>query len=109
MFESLGYTGNKVVVRNHRGEVMAALSQKIELRQTVELAEAQAAYRAVKLAQEMSFFGVQVEGDCPMVIQALKAQARCNTLYGHVIKDTWQLGATPQFCQLQHVHRRVIS
>ena len=50
MFESLGYTGIKVMVRNHRGEVMVALSQKIELRQTVKLAEAQAAYRAVKLA-----------------------------------------------------------
>ena len=60
---------------------MATLSQKIELRQTVELAEAQAAYRAVKLAREMSFFGVQVEGDCPVVIQALKAQAQCDILW----------------------------
>ena len=85
---------------------MAALSQKIELRQTVELAEAQAAYRAVKLAQEMSFFGVQVEGDCPMVIQALKAQARCNTLYGHVIEDTRRLGAALQFCHFQHVRQK---
>lgn len=50
MFESMGYAGIKVVVRNQRGEVMAALSQKIEHRQTLELAEARATYRAVKLA-----------------------------------------------------------
>ena len=71
----------------------------------MELAEAQAAYRAVKLAQEMSFFGLQVEGDCLVVIQALKAQARCNTLYGHVIEDTRRLGAALQFCQFRHVPR----
>ena len=71
----------------------------------MELAEAQAAYRAVKLAQEMSFFGLQVEGDCLVVIQALKAQARCNTLYGHVIEDTRRLGAALQFCQFRHVRR----
>lgn len=103
MFRSLGYAGIKVVVRNHRWEVMAALSQKIELPQTVELAEARAAYRAVKLAQEMNFFRAQAEGDCLMVIQALKAQAWCNTIYGHVIKDTRRLGVALQFCQLQHL------
>ena len=71
----------------------------------MELAEAQAAYRAVKLAQEMSFFGLQVEGDCLVVIQALEAQALCNTLYGHVIEDTRGLGAALQFCQFRHVRR----
>lgn len=63
----------------------------------MELVEARATYRAVKLAQEMSFFRVQAEGDCLMVIQALKAQARCNTIYGHVIKDTRRLGVALQF------------
>ena len=108
MFESLGYADIEVVVRNHRREVIAALSQKIELCQAVELAEAQAAYRAVKLAQEMSFFGVHVEGDCLVVIQALKAQARCNTLYGHVIEDTRRLGAALQFCQFQHIRQAYV-
>lgn len=36
----------------------------------------------------------------------MKAQARCNTLYGHVIEDTRRLGAALQFCHFQHVRQK---
>ena len=61
------------------GDVMAALSQRIALPQTMALAETRATHRTVTLAQELSIFRVQVEGDCHVVIQALTSQARCTT------------------------------
>ena len=74
LFDHLGYAGIGVVVRDHRGEVMAALSQKIALPQSVALAEARAAHKAITFAQELSFFRIQVEGDCLGVIRALQSQ-----------------------------------
>lgn len=87
------------------GNIIAALSQKIGLPQTMELVGAWAAHKAMILAQELCIFKMQVEGDCLKVIQALTTQARCNTLYGRVIEDTHKLGATFQHCQFQHVRR----
>ena len=83
-------------MRDDRGTVLAALSQKIALTQSVEMAEALAAKRAVHLASEMSFLRVVVEGDCKRVVQALQAHGRSLTLYGHVIEDARRLGATLQ-------------
>ena len=73
MFEYLGFAGLGVVIRDCRGNVLAALSQKIALPQSVEMAEALATKRAVQLAIEMSFLRVMVEGDCKRVVQALQA------------------------------------
>ena len=53
---------------------MAALSQKIALPQLVALVEARVAHRAITFAQEISFFRIQVEGDCLGVIHALQSQ-----------------------------------
>ena len=74
LFDHLGCVGIGVVVRDYKGEAMAALSQKIALPQSVALAEARAAHKAITFAQEMSFFRIQVEGDCLGVIRALQSQ-----------------------------------
>ena len=105
MFEHLGFTGLGVVIRDCRGNVLAALSQKIALPQSVEMAEALATKRAVQLATEMSFLRVMVEGDCKRVVQALQAHGRSLTLYGHVIVDACRIGATLQICSFHHVLR----
>ena len=105
LFEHLGIAGLGVVVRDVRGNVLAALSQKIALPQSVEMAEALAAKRAVQLATEMSFLRVVVEGDCKRVVQALQAPGRSLTLYGHVIEDVRRIGATLQTCSFHHVLR----
>ena len=84
---------------------MAAFSQKIALPQLVALAEARAAHRAITFAQEISFFCIQVEGDCLGVIRALQSQGQCKTLYGHVVDDTQRLGYALHSCQFFHIHR----
>ena len=54
--------------RDYEGNVIAALSQRVELVQSVEMAEALAARKAVVFARELSFFEVIIEGDCLCVI-----------------------------------------
>ncbi|KAK7842554.1 hypothetical protein CFP56_013632 [Quercus suber] len=98
LFDHLGFAGLGVVVRGCQGNVLAALSQKVALPQSVEMAEALAAKRAVQLAMEMSFLRVMVEGDCKRVIQALQASGRSLTLYGHVLEDIRRVGSTLQIC-----------
>ena len=54
---------NWVVVRDHEGCIVAALSQRVRLTQSMEMAEALAARRAVVFAKELSLSNVLVEGD----------------------------------------------
>nr|XP_023907618.1 uncharacterized protein LOC112019310 [Quercus suber] len=105
LFDHLGCAGLGVVVRDWRGNVLAALSQKVALPQSVEMAEALAAKRAVQLATEMSFTRVLVEGDCKRVVQALQTLGRCLKMYGHLIADARRLGATLQTCTFHHTLR----
>ena len=91
--------------RDYQGHVLAALSQKVEPVQSVDMAEALAARRAVVFARELSFFEVQIEGDRLRIIQALQASNRCYTLYGHIIDETKRLGSLLRQCQFQHVKR----
>ena len=91
MFEALDCTGIGVVVRDHEGCIVAALSQRVRLTQSMEMAEALAARRAVVFAKELSLSDVLVEGDCLRVMQALAGSGRCNTLFGQVIEDTRRL------------------
>ena len=51
--------------------MLAALNQKVGLVQSVEMAKALVARRAVVFARELSFFEVHVEGDYLRIIQAL--------------------------------------
>ena len=88
MFEHLGLARLGVVFRDYDGNIITALSQKIKLPQTIELAEALAARRAVTLAAKLSIHKVMVEGDCMRVVQALKDHGRCLTMFGNVIEET---------------------
>ena len=94
-----------MVFRDHTSQVIAALSQKIPLVQTVELAEALATKRAVGFALELSLFSVELEGDCARVISALNALKSCNTLFGHVTDDCKRVSTSLRFCKFQHVRR----
>ena len=82
LFEHLGFAGLGMVVRDCRRNVLAAFSQKVALLQSVEMAEALVAKRAVQLAIEMSFLRVMVEGDCKRVVQALQARVEVSHCMG---------------------------
>ena len=94
-----------MVFCDHTGQVIVALSRKIPLVQTVELAEALVARRAVGFALELSLFSVELEGDCSRVISALNALKSCNTLFGHVTDECRRVSTSLRFCKFQHVRR----
>ena len=104
-FYASGCAGIGVVFRDHMGQVIVALSQKIPLVQTLELAEALAAGRAVGFALELSLFSVKLEGDCSRVISALNASKSYNTLFGHVTDECRRVSTSLRFCKFQHVRR----
>ena len=106
LFEGSGCAGIGVAIRDSSGAIIAALSQKIPLPHSVELAEALAAHRAVVFVQEISIFKVLVEGDCLSVISALRAPVGCHTLYGNIVEDTHRLASHFQSCRFSHVQRR---
>ena len=104
-FDASGCAGIGVVFRDHTGQVIAALSQKIHLVQIVELAEALAAKRAVRFPLELSLFSVELEGDCSKVISTLNASKSCNTLFGHVTDECRRFSTSLRFWKFQHVRR----
>ena len=95
MFKSLGYAGIELVVQNHLGGGGGgeALSQRIALPQTMALAETRATHRTVTLAQEMSVFRVQVERGLSRGHPGFDVSSKVYYSYGHVVEDTWRLGA----------------
>jgi hypothetical protein len=93
------------VYRDHSGQVIAALSQKIGLPRSVEMAEGLATRRVMVFARELSPIDVILEGDCLRVVRALNAFGGCNTLYGHVLNETKRLGVVLRHCSYQHVGR----
>ena len=54
LFENTGNARIGVAIRDSDGEIIAALSQRIPLPFSVEMAEAMATHRAILFAQELS-------------------------------------------------------
>ena len=100
-----GSTATGVVFRDQAGQVIAALCQNLGQVQSVDMAEALAARRAVIFARELSLFNIIVEGDCLHVIQALQRTDPCNMLFGHIIDETKRMGQMLRGCRFQHVRR----
>ncbi|XP_075669689.1 uncharacterized protein LOC142639381 [Castanea sativa] len=104
-FEETGSTGVGVVVRDCTGQIIGALRQNIGSVQSIEMAEAMVARRAVMFAMELCVFRVIIEGDCSRVIDALKGFGRYGTLFSHIIDESKRIGGTLRNCLFQHVRR----
>ena len=63
-FAETRLAGVGVVVHDCDGQIFGALRQNIGLVQSVDMAEALVARRAVRLATELCLFQVIIEGDC---------------------------------------------
>jgi len=105
LFENLGCAGIGMAVWDSDGAIIAALSQRIPLPLSVEMAEAMAVRRAVLFVQEMCLSKVLVEGDCLRVVSAMNSLVCCNTLYGNVIEESCRQANQFQACKFIHVRR----
>ena len=97
-FAETRLAGVGVVVHDCDGQIFGALRQNIGLVQSVDMAEALVARRAVRLATELCLFQVIIEGDCSRVIAALKGFGCCRTLFGHIIDESKRIGGTLRSC-----------
>ena len=86
MFSDSDEAGLGVVIRNDRGKVMAAFSEKIPIPCSVEILELLAARRVVQLVVELDFHQVCFEGDSEIVFKALSLDPTPHSLLGHIVK-----------------------
>ena len=87
MFGESDEAGVGVIVRNSKGEVKAALAEKIRKPPSVEALELLAARRAAIFSQELSLDRVIFEGDSEQVMRALQWGGRHFASGGHLIRD----------------------
>ena len=71
MFGEFDEVGIGVVIRNSKGEVMAALSKKIKKPPIVDILELFAAKRAMHFSLETDFTKLVFEGDAEFVTKSL--------------------------------------
>lgn len=99
----------EVIIRDWRGEAIAALSMPIPLSYNVNELEALACHTAVQFAGEIGLRKVIFEGYSSVVINALSQGSGGFASYGNIIEDILFLAADFQFlfifCNFCHVKR----
>jgi hypothetical protein len=104
-FEESNEAGVGVIIRNHKGEVMASLCQRIPFPHSVEAMEAYAARSAVQLSSELGLKEVDIEEDSLTIVNGLRNPEPCYSLYGHLINNTKLLAQDGLFVLYTHVKR----
>ena len=106
VFKDLGELGIGVVVRHSQGLVLASMSKKILLSQSVTNVEALVVMRAVNFAQDLNLPLVIIEGDLEIIIKALCSEDESFFSYGHLIaKEKLSMVSFYSFC-VSHIHRQ---
>ena len=106
MFNESEEAGIGVVIRNCKGELMAALSEKIQKPQSVVALDMLAARRATLFACECGFQQLSFEGDSKLVIKALGHGEMQHSSVGHILKDTMSYVSSFQSYSFSHVGRQ---
>ncbi|KAL0007162.1 hypothetical protein SO802_008664 [Lithocarpus litseifolius] len=105
VFKEEEKAGIGVIIRNCHGMVMASLSQKISLPQTVVEMETLAATRALEFSLELGFSKAILEGDSETVIKALQDGSPSLAPFGLLlIRDAQE--AANFFTCISYVHVR---
>ena len=106
MFSKFDQAGIGVVVRNHEGQVMVALSEKIKKPASVETLEALVARRVVIFILELGFNQFMFEGDLEVINKALNYDDFSLASVGHIIKDIWSMSGLLQTKSFSFVRRQ---
>ncbi|XP_028115293.1 uncharacterized protein LOC114313136 isoform X5 [Camellia sinensis] len=106
LFKELKAVGVGVVIRNHLGEVMAALSERLPFWVDSDCAEAYAATKAVELARDLGLSDIHLEGDSLRIVKVLREEAEFMSEYGHILLQT--VGVCKSFSRfhVSHVGRQ---
>ena len=98
-------TGIGVVIRNNKGQMLAALSEKVIMPTIVEILEMLAARRAAVFARELRFHKVFFEGDVELVVKSLQTRTDSNVLASHLVKDFMSIRGYFQSYSIIHVSK----
>ena len=98
--------GIGVIIRDCRGEVKAALSEKIKKPPTVDILELMAAKRAMTFSLETGTYRAMLEGDSASVIKAIQFGGWEFAQGGHLIHDISALKNSFQSISFSHVVRQ---
>ena len=98
--------GIGVVIRNSGGQVIGALSDRINLPAIVDDVEALACRKAISFALELGVEKVVLEGDSDIIIQALNSDSNCANSFGHIIEDIRALALNFASSCFSHVKRQ---
>ena len=100
------YAGLNVVIRNSKGEVMAALSEKIVKPSVEKLVKIMVAHCAVLFSIETGFHNLVFEEDSTTVIKLLQGRNVSHSQGGHILKDIISRLNSFQSCFFSHVGRQ---
>ena len=106
MFNERDEVGIGVIIHNPRGEVMAALSEKIQKPPSTKILELLAAKRAVRFSLETGFNKSVIEGDSESMIRSLRHGGYENSLGSHLIKNILFTVISFQSISFSHVVRQ---
>ena len=106
IFSESDEVGIGVVIRDGRGEVKAARSEKIKKPPTVDVLELLAAKQAMNFSLETDTTRVVLEGDSASVIKAIQLGGWEFAQGGHLIHDISTLKNSFQSISFSHVVRQ---
>ena len=95
-----------MVIRDHEGSVIGALSERIALPPSMEDVEALVGRRSIAFAKEIGLQEVIFEGDAEIIITSLFTDGECMSPFGHLIEDSRQLAASLKAFTFSHVKRK---
>lgn len=105
VFAASGNIRVGAVIRNYKGEVMLAMTQKINCSPSPELAEAWAILRGISVAIEAGFSSIILEGDAKYILADLCSEEDLLTCYGHILEDALLLKSAFQSFTVSTVRR----
>ena len=94
IFQDSGIVGIGVVIRDSKGMVVAALSERITLPSTMEDVEALACRKAISFSIELGLQDVVFEGDSEVIYKHHVLDSTCMTAFGHIIEDSRRLSTS---------------
>lgn len=86
--KSHGQVGIGVVIREEKGQVIAAMSKTRMSLLEPTTGEAYAAYHAACLCKDVGVQNILLEGDAKQIVEAINSHTRTWSHFGHLISDT---------------------
>ena len=105
MFVEAKRTGFGAIIRNDKGEVMAAMSAGGTQVSSREEAELLACRKAVEFATDARFFELVIEGDNSNVMKALSSSSVDQSLLGNVVDDVRHLVCGMHWVNFSYIRR----